>query len=593
MGPVFLRSFRILLAIVLAVVPFVVQADIVESGEALVKRRQHNLLKLLNEKFGSPIAPFPGDQALVCVEMSGTSLSVLIVGPIAGNAKAYATALDEWRAKKNLPGTVLYSQEDDCAAATWELTRPKLWAKSAKLEVSLRSLATALSQVDKKVQFTLNVRKASAMQDFPPPGATSSGGSQLWKFDKPSEVPEVGIATTTAGPNDGTLAIVWLLFMPVVTWIIAPIVWFATMRFGSDVVEKRRFYSKAVMGGIIGAIGLHAVASMFVLTGGTFNPIAQIWFASRFTSVAIPVVLVGLPIGLIPLFILQKKEKELFGLREGEPAVERKFVVSEAEKAETERATKIIKWVAFGTIAAFAIFYVVTLMLPKGSPLKEVRATTLILGGFVVMQVVSGILNRRRGKITQANPAYDELARKLQARAAIANQAMRTNAKVTLDTSMGTSFSAMASTGNEVKIGVDTAATLDDQELDFIIAHELAHIKLKHPQKRRLFLLAPAFFIVPMSFVLVLWPPAFRYFLLFPLLMLVPIVAMRKSLQRQELECDQMAVMALGSKEAAKSALLKITYGSEMPGMHTIDTPTHPAVQKRMQAIDALPWPLS
>ena len=49
---VFLRLHRILLLIIIALDPLFVRADIAESDEALVKRRQHNQLKLLNEKFG-------------------------------------------------------------------------------------------------------------------------------------------------------------------------------------------------------------------------------------------------------------------------------------------------------------------------------------------------------------------------------------------------------------------------------------------------------------------------------------------------------------------------------------------------------------
>ena len=587
-----MRLHRILLLIIIAAVPLFVRADIAESGEALVKRRQHNQLKLLNEKFGTPIAPFPVGQALVSLEMSGTSLSVLIVGPIEGNAKAYATALDAWREKEKLPGTVVYSQEDDCAAAAWELTQPKLWAKSAKLEAPLRSLAVALSQVEKEVRFTLAVRKASAMQGFPPPGSTSSAGTQLWKFEDASEVPTVATATTTAGPNDATLAIIWLLFMPVVTWIIAPLVWFVTMRFGSDVVARRKIYSKAIMGGIMGAIGLHAVATFFVLTGRTFDPISQIWFASRFTSIAMPVVLVGLPIGLIPLLILQKKERKLFGLGEGEPVVERKSVLPADDPLSEKKASKTIKWVALGTFAGLGIFYAITQTLPTSSKLRSLSPFFFFLIGSIVVRLVTSWVEDRRHQAVAASPEYGELIARFLPRGSAMNRVMGTNARVKLDTRSIASFSASAPTGNEVKVGVDLVATLSDEELDFVIAHELAHIKLKHPQKQLLIFLAPFLALILSVFLLVsLKAPRAVILIMLPFLIL-EIVSMRWLVRRQELVCDEMAVRATGNKEAAKSALLKITYGSSNPGVHTIDT-THPAVQKRLAAIDALPWPLS
>lgn len=346
------------------------------------------------------------------------------------------------------------------------------------------------------------------------------------------------------------------------------------------------------MGGIMGAIGLHAVATIFVLTGRTFDPISQIWFASRFTSIAMPVVLVGLPIGLIPLFILQKKERKLFGLGEGEPVVERKSVLPADDPLSEKKASKTIKWVALGTFAGLGIFYAITQTLPTSSKLRSLSPFFFFLIGSIVVRLVTSWVEDRRHKVVAASPQFGELFARLRSRAAVANQAMGTDARVKLDTRSIASFSASAPTGNEVKVGVDLVATLSDEELDFVIAHELAHIKLKHPQKQLLIFLAPFLALILSVFLLVsLKAPRAVILIMLPFLIL-EIVSMRWLVRRQELVCDEMAVRATGNKEAAKSALLKITYGSSNPGVHTIDT-THPAVQKRLAAIDALPWPLS
>lgn len=582
---------RVWVAFLLGLLSLAAHANVVDSDSWLVQRTAHAWLDLLEKELGTPNTPIPADQAVVAIELSGTSLRVLIVGPISGKAMVYATALDHWRTRENLPGDVRYSQEDDCAAAAWEFNRTQLWKTSAQLEVELRSLTTALSRVEEQVSLTATVRRASAAQAFPAPAATTSGGTKLWKFDTPGQAPEVVSAKTTAGPYDGLFAILWLVFMPVVSWIIAPLTWFISTRFGSNVVEKRQLYIKFLMRGVFGAIGVHALWSVFVLTSRTFDPIAQIWFAARFSSLAIPVVMLGLPIGLVPIFILMKWEKKLFGPAEGEPVVERKRVLAEVDPDGEKKTNRTKLWISLGCLALGLPFYFLPQLLPKGAPLREFGSMIGVLIILILPMAINALVDRRRQKVVDADPRVAELTARLQSRAEIANRAMGTAVQVKLDTRPLNALSAYAQTQNRVAIGVDMVAMLTDEELDHIIAHELAHVKLKHPRNRLLITFAPMLVMVPVLF-LVNSPELFRsvsrFMLLVPFLFVIPFFALSRARKKQELICDEMAVRALGNKEAAKAALRKVTAGSSMPGLHTVDTDTHPSVQKRLEAIDRI-----
>lgn len=580
------RLFCVLL--IFALTPFAF-AKVTESFDWLVRGPQHKWLDTLQGEFGTPNTEMPEGMAVVAIELGGDRMQVLVVGPVSGNARKYADAIDQWRQRIGLKGDVLFSQENDSAAATYSFQTNKLWATSTEIRVNLRALFQYLTPLEKAVSLTLRVRQTSKIDGLPDPNYTSTSGIRYWKFEQADTAPTEVTARITAGPNDGIFAMIWLGFMPVVNWILAPLSWFVSVRFGSNIREKREAYRKALMYGVFGSIIFHAIWSMFVLFNRTFDPIAQVWFAERFSAVAIPVVLLGLPIGIFPLFLLSKWEKKLFGPAEDEVVIDAPKVIESIDPEGEKQHKKLKLWASVGCIVAAIPFYTMRSWLPKDVSFREYGSMIGIFVLIMLPRLIHSRLDQKRAKVVDASSKVIELEARLQLRGSEVNKLMNSSAKFRIGTSADIGVGAFAGTGGVVTISANLVELLADEELDFILAHEVAHIQLSHPRNRILFSFVP----VVLTFPLVIFLFSTRNsrgvavaMLVTCLLMLLSLPLRSRLNKKQEFQCDQLALAALRNKDAAKSALKKSTAASTMPGVHSIDSETHPSIQRRLKAID-------
>ena len=582
------RLFCVLL--IFALTPFAF-ANVVESFDWLVRGSQHKWLDTLQGEFGTPNTEMPEGMAVVAIELGGDRMQVLVIGPVSGNARKYADAIDQWRQRIGLKGDVLFSQENDCAAATYSFQTNKLWATSTEIRVNLRALFQYLTPLEKSVSLTLRVRQTSKIDGLPDPNYTSTSGIRYWKFEQSDTAPTEVTARITAGPNDGIFAMIWLGFMPVVNWILAPLSWFVSVRFGSNIREKREAYRKALMYGVFGSIVFHAIWSMFVLFNRTFDPIAQVWFAERFSAVAIPVVLLGLPIGIFPLFLLSKWEKKLFGPAEDEVVIDAPKVIESIDPEGEKQRKKLKVWIKVGFLIAAMPFYFMSSWLPKGVPIREVGGLIGVCLAFILPDLITMVLDRKRAKVVESNPKIIELEARLQSRGSEVNKLMNSSAKFRIGTSAIMGMGAYAGFSGVVTVGANLMELLADEELDFILAHEVAHIKLSHPRRRILIGAVPLLLTLPVMIFLSLTNNTrgvvVAMLFTFPL-MLLSIPLMSRLNKMQEFQCDQLAITTLRNKDAAKSALKKSTAASTMPGVHSIDSETHPSIQRRLKAIDEI-----
>jgi Zn-dependent protease with chaperone function len=547
----------------------------------------------LRDKLNTPIPEMPDGQAVVNVELWGSKAVVLVVGPVKGDSKAYASQIEAWRSQVGLKGDVFYSSENDCAAAAFEYATTAMWKTEASNSIELRSLFESLSAIEPTVYLTV-IARPGVQTDFQiPPTATSERGTKVWKFASANLAPQQVTSRIVAKPSDPILAMIWLIFMPVVSWIIAPLAWLASVKWGSNAVEKRQKYNKIVMYGVFGAIGLHAVASIIVIPTRMFDAITQIWFGTRFSSIAIPAVMLGLPVGIAPLLLLTKWEKKLFAPTEAE-AVEKPIesVLPEQDRIEQKRKTKRTLWLRGACFLIGIPFFFISNFVHKSHPLHDFG---LMIGMLcvLVLPIPFEAWWQRREK-NQASAESEQIAglrTRFEGRLAYVNQKMGTTLSGEMSTERLMAQTAALDMKHRVIVGADLVNALSDDELDFIIGHEIAH-KVVSP--RRLWVhfwplaFAP-FVLIPIALDVPWAGQAMRSFM-FGMLLIMPIQlwTMVRYRRNIELKCDAKSVTVLGNKEAAKSALRRITLGSEMPGLHTVDTPTHPALQKRLDAIDAL-----
>ncbi|HEX5323567.1 MAG TPA: M48 family metalloprotease [Capsulimonadaceae bacterium] len=152
---------------------------------------------------------------------------------------------------------------------------------------------------------------------------------------------------------------------------------------------------------------------------------------------------------------------------------------------------------------------------------------------------------------------------------------------------------AYALTRGRVVVSRKLVEEMSPDELDFILAHELAHIEGGHVSQTLvimlisfLFLMSPMLvisghFTLPSNFALreaVLIVPFLGI-----LIMFAGLSALRR---RREYVADRKALGATRNLAAAESALVKIAQYSPMPFLHDSgDLMTHPKLSKRITAL--------
>jgi hypothetical protein len=157
-------------------------AQIVESREWLVKKSEHALLDEFKTNFGWPDPELPKGQAVLYVQVKGWSFSVLAVGPKTSDAKRYAQKLDAWRQRNGLSGTVEYSQESDCAAASFFYSVAGFGKTELNFSIPLASLYRDVRLEDTTRFGVVMSGVAQLPSDFDKPNLTKQSGYRYWDF---------------------------------------------------------------------------------------------------------------------------------------------------------------------------------------------------------------------------------------------------------------------------------------------------------------------------------------------------------------------------------------------------------------------------
>jgi Zn-dependent protease with chaperone function len=128
---------------------------------------------------------------------------------------------------------------------------------------------------------------------------------------------------------------------------------------------------------------------------------------------------------------------------------------------------------------------------------------------------------------------------------------------------------------------------LNDRQMDFVVAHEVAHVKLKHGRKRML-LVVMIFTITALS-VFLFSLPMKNLHLLFQLFAIFgPLIALYYCSRRFEYSADREAIKFTNAPEIGIQALAKLHRSRELPVASDVFTElfmTHPTFAHRVGAI--------
>ena len=151
----------------------------------------------------------------------------------------------------------------------------------------------------------------------------------------------------------------------------------------------------------------------------------------------------------------------------------------------------------------------------------------------------------------------------------------------------GQTANAFARTGNTISFTDFLLQRMSRPEVNYVLGHELTHLRLKHPEKTgaaRLASMFGAFLVVGMAAPLGLESPVLRYGIILAVVTLFPLFWSR----RFEYAADAGAVELTGDPRSAISALLKLASLNMMP-LHwsrwSEKWLTHPSSLRRAQAI--------
>ena len=140
---------------------------------------------------------------------------------------------------------------------------------------------------------------------------------------------------------------------------------------------------------------------------------------------------------------------------------------------------------------------------------------------------------------------------------------------------------------NAIAVTDNLGKYLNKAQIEFVIAHELAHVKLKHGRKQLLVVIA-----IFSAIALLLFrfrQPALTFRPLVQLVVMIgPLTAVYFCSRRFEYSADREAIDYTGDPEMAVQALAKLHQSRELPAADDRLTElfmTHPTFRKRVQAI--------
>ena len=516
--------------------------------------------------------------------ISGCNLKVLVIGSPTENPIRFANALERFAESSGYEATVAYCAQEEAAVAELNYVPGHFGDHFRATKIDLDVLIQSLNHLGSDVKIAGIQPSWSNVELNRPADYTSSARTRYWDL--------TGKAGSWGRVN-GSISLHWwtipllatlLLLMPIgILAIFASAVLLGN--FSKLPVKKRRsIYAKLVLNGTMCLIGVHSILFFATLPTRIFEPVAQLWFGIRFTQIALVVIPLSVFIPFATLPIMKRFEKKIFG-----PTVE------EARRSKSIPSLYSVKPIARQKVLLRAIPSVLLLFTFLGLTFLSpgVGKSTLYILLFCLL-ICSSFMNQQA--ISYDVPAEDIAKGEARARQAADRltgiMQMPTAAVRILKEVRYGKLSALAD-AKGIGVTAQAAMTLSDAALDFLIAHELAHIRLRHVAKRRFV----AFVFAALLGLPIVFLFGFRNLIgANSLLLLIPMATaacgfapmflfLRKSYRRNELEADELAVKTTGDVEGAIACLQTLVASSSLPGVHDTDSNTHPAIELRIDKL--------
>jgi Zn-dependent protease with chaperone function len=561
-------------------------ADIEESKDYLFSSRDARTLELAYTKGITSVSELPIEEGVVLVvaTQTGASVSVKAVTEKEADGKRLAEIVSRaLTAAIEEPKTVSWSNEDEGTVASASVSYSRMFSKSSSINVDVSALRKAFEAEGFRVVGFYRVSRYTLSETWSD-GDYQSRGYRYFSLDR--EVPEGGSVSSIVSIG----AMHWLLLavfvgLPFIGTFsgLALAVRYAK-RSTDPPKRKRQVYTRLVMYPTFGSIIVHFPIFMTLMMTGTLRPVAELWLGTpSLIPLFAPVLLFSLAPLLIMMRVASKIEQKLFEKPEIEPPGPKDV---ELER-RMEEALKTPKWVRalFGLLIVLVFSF---LALPSIVGEKEMGVVRYILPPLLFVVIVTFAVGQLVSLRRTRKTTTEETERLRSVFASVGGDANKVSVEGSQFSDLTVSGSASAR--GRVTVSARALEVLSDAELRVLMAHELAHIHMKHPQKRAALLLAvmiPAFvlfvFREPLSAFIDRQILTLAPFVLLGCLMIGAFTVLPSITRKCELLCDRWALERVRDPIAMLGLWKKMWSQAGGPEAMSDHLSTHPSLIKRFQ----------
>jgi Zn-dependent protease with chaperone function len=258
--------------------------------------------------------------------------------------------------------------------------------------------------------------------------------------------------------------------------------------------------------------------------------------------------------------------------------------------SEVDKTVLRLKWTTADSVRQtwwrLVSFVIPLLMLAAGFDLildRELRGIAWLLAAGVVSKIGTGFLRRAEGLKFNTLKSGEYRNRAFR----VARGMEVTLRKVFVVPAGKGHLTNAYGMSNAIALTDSLGQHLNDRQMDFVVAHEVAHVKLKHGRKD-LLLVVTIFTITALSLFLVSLQAKNLHPLIQLLAIFGPLIALYYCSRRFEYSADREAIEFTDAPEIAVQALAKLHQSRELPAASDAFTElfmTHPTFAHRVGAI--------
>lgn len=538
-----------------------------------------------------PVAGFPFPTTLyhrgdvyVIVNVGAAYANVTVLAPPRVTPRQTADVLDSavlesgWRA-----GDVRYASERDYSVATVGQSAARMGLRDSRIEVPIGPLIAGLRSAGWRPHVIVRVSQVVEVANLPKPWRSG----RRYRIYDVRGWPDNAVVRTRGSLPRWALAVTLLITFVVPGYLLLLTLGGVAIGLWPGIEPDRRRKLFLAVGNrpVLPVLLLYGCAAIGYIHSQSARLVADLWFGQPSAQDGTAgTILYSLVVGVMLLLVpLAAVEVRLF--RRDKAQVRPKPVAPRAERA-SNRWTYAGCGVQFlGATSVVAITNGIFGWKPDG-PYWIAVPLVLMFGVSLALLLVAYDIGRNTAVVNEELTARAaELAKRMGA--------VARDVRIDESTTGQGNANALMLPNGRIRVTRALVDSLEEKELEWVLAHEVAHSRRKHWRRRWWLIL-----LLPMAFFPMLtgtigdhiwsdapWVPL-AIFALPTSCFLLGWLVLNPRARQAEYDADRDALAATRDLASAESALRKMAENSSLPYVHDMDDlPTHPKLSKRLDAL--------